>query len=56
MKKNTARALLISVLVLGLFNLIAFVIPFEHTDVMVRVEIRLKSNRRQRDIIVEGSF
>lgn len=33
MKKNTARALLISVLVLGLFNLIAFVIPFEHTDV-----------------------
>ena len=33
MKKNTVRALLVAVLVIGLFNLIAFVVPFEHTDV-----------------------
>ena len=33
MKKNTVRALLVTVLVIGLFNLIAFVVPFEHTDV-----------------------
>ena len=33
MKKNTVRALLVAVLVVGLFNLIAFVAPFEHTDV-----------------------
>ena len=33
MKKNTVRALLVAVLTVGLFNLIAFIIPFEHTDV-----------------------
>ena len=33
MKKNTLRALLVAVLVVGLFNLIAFVVPFERTDV-----------------------
>lgn len=33
MKKNTLRTILVSLFLIGLYNLIAFVIPFEHTDV-----------------------